>query len=116
NSVLKWNIPGFSYIVLASSLDIWHSQPLKDRAFNLFSFPKTMVGPITSALDHKATPPESLVIYKVALIGVLKAFILLNLWRMAFTAPAWQDLASPVDYLWFGIWNYVNLYLEFSGA
>lgn len=116
NSVLKWNIPGFSYIVLSSSLDIWHSQNLKDRAFNLFSFPKIMVGPITSALDHKAPPPEQTIIYKVALLGVFKAFILLNLWRMVFAGPAWQSLTTPVDYLWFGIWNYVNLYLEFSGA
>src|SRR5690606_35933448 len=23
---------------------------------------------------------------------------------------------GPLDYLWFGGWNYVNLYLEFSGA
>lgn len=128
----KWVIPGFSYLVLSSSLDLWmrlnpeKSLPnenllpgvptWKDRAYNLLSFPKLAVGPITSVKDHWDPPPATEFIFKTIFFGILKAFILVNLWRQFVPAPVWAELHSPLAFLWFGLWNYVNLYLEFSGA
>jgi len=122
HDLAKWHIPGFSYIALSSSLDLWmrlnssESPSAKERAFNLLSFPKLAVGPITSAQDHEKAPPQTEQIFRVAFFGILKAFILVNLWRQLLPAPNWADLHSPLEFLWFGLWNYVHLYLEFSGA
>jgi D-alanyl-lipoteichoic acid acyltransferase DltB (MBOAT superfamily) len=128
----KWNIPGFSYLVLSSSLDLWmrlnpeKSLPnenlrpgvpsWKDRAVNLLSFPKLAVGPITSVKDHWDPPPATEKIFRVIFFGVLKAFIGVNLWRQFVPAPAWAELHSPLEFFWFGLWNYVHLFLEFSGT
>lgn len=123
HALLKLNIPGFSYLVLSSSLDLRlrlqsmdGSPNARERAFNLLSFPKLIVGPITSVKDHWAPAPSTEMIFKVIFFGVLKAFILVNMWRQFVPAPVWADLTGPLDYFWFGLWNYVHLYLEFSGA
>lgn len=119
NQYFKWNIPGFSYLVLASSLDLRGGEPwpgLKARAFSLFSFPKTVVGPISGARDHvDVRVPES-EIFSVAFWGIMKAFIAVNLWRRYVPGLQWDQLHTYRDYAYFGLWNYVNLYLEFSGT
>ncbi len=119
----KLNIPGFSYIVLSSSLDLFRriesgvDSGLGNRLFNLCSFPKIIVGPITAADSHLVAPSWPVQrVALVALIGLLKAFVLVNLWRQLLPAPIWSNLSSPMDFLWFGLWNYVHLYLEFSGV
>lgn len=118
-----WNIPGISYLVLSSSLDLWMrlnegapAIPRFARAFNLISFPKLAVGPITAAKEHWAQPPGTEQIFRVILFGLMKAFVLVNLWRSFVPSPTWGTLHTPLDFLWFGFWQYVHLYLEFSGT
>lgn len=121
NHVLHWRIGGFSYLVLASSMDLWFrlngvDLSLKERFLNLVSFPKTAVGPITSADEHRTMLIDAERVAKIAIMGIFKGFILVNMWRMYVPMPMWSTLVSPLDYFWFGLWNYVHLYLEFSGA
>ncbi len=117
---LKLNVTGFSYMVLGSSLDLWWrlKTPIafKDRFFNLVSFPKALVGPIASAKDHarKEIPLEP--VAKLTLIGIIKGFVLVNLWRQYVPGLQFYEINGVADAAWFGIWNYVHLYLEFSGA
>jgi len=119
--LFKGHITGFSYLVLSSSIDIWlrvkgDEIVFRERLLNLMSFPKTLVGPITSAKEHRPAQVDLERLSKVALIGLLKVFVLVNLWRQYVPAPVWESLSQPHEYLWFGFWNYVHLYLEFSGA
>jgi alginate O-acetyltransferase complex protein AlgI len=116
----RLNVPGFSYLVLASSLDLWlrvngEKLAFKERFLSLISFTKTVVGPIASAKEHRPREVEAGFIAKIALFGILKGFLLVNMWRTYVPAPAWAELQSVTDYAWFGLWQYVHLYLEFSG-
>lgn len=114
NQALNWNIPGFSYLTLSSSRDLAGAN-LKGRALNLLSFAKVTVGPISAAREHA---PVHIDIDRIAFTGIkgfAKGFIFVNIWRLVFQQPVWSELYSPSGYFWFGLWNYVNLYLEFSG-
>jgi hypothetical protein len=116
------NVPGigFSYFALASAWNLsdmtFPGEGLRLRAVDLLSFPKAAVGPIASFRQHEdlpTIPPEA---WRYGFIGLLKAHLLASLWRQAFSSPLWAATGTPLDYLWFGLWNYVNLYLEFSGT
>lgn len=118
--IFHWNITGFSYLVLASSLDIWwhfkgERVSFLDRLTGLLSFPKTLVGPIAAGKEHQRVRVSHENIARLALFGILKGFVLVNIWRAYVPAPIWGELLNVGDYLWFGLWQYVHLYLEFSG-
>lgn len=118
--IFHWNITGFSYLVLASSLDVWwglngEKTGFRDRLTGLLSFPKTLVGPIAAGKDHRPVQIAPEKIARLALIGILKGFVLVNIWRAYVPAPVWGELGTVLDYFWFGLWQYVHLYLEFSG-
>ena len=118
-------IVGASYLILAASLDLvdgksllWQKGFLKKSFFNLVSFPKASMGPIQSAQDHfensSFEPKINLAALKVGL-GTLKVFILLPLFRDTYTIPFFKGSQLALDFLGFGLWNYIILYLEFSG-
>lgn len=115
-------ITGVSYIVLAASLDLWarvrrpESFWARDALLNLVLFPKVVVGPIAGIESHSPRVRGASEIAFLGLGGAVKALLLTSLFREYFPAPDWGSLVSVADYLWFGLWNYIHLYLEFSGA
>lgn len=118
-------IVGGSYIILAASLDlvlgfnkIWDKGFLKETALNLMAFPKSSMGPIQSSADHLKDTNRQVNYPKTThkiVLGTLKLFILLPLFRAAFTTPFFQDQFTVLNFLGFGLWNYIILFLEFSG-
>lgn len=126
NHLLKKPIVGGSYVILAASLDlvsgykdVWDKNRLKISLFNLLSFPKSSLGPIQDGEFHWAPGHEGDLKKQAAgkvFLGILKVFVLLPLFREFFPEPFMAKETAVVNFFGFGLWNYIILYLEFSGV
>lgn len=117
---------GFSYIVLGVAADLHVSQKfafinarrISDQWFNLLSFPRILVGPIVSLVHLEE--PDRLRGLKRILLGIFKSLGLLSFFRFYVSTPQIADAAMSgqgvLSFLKLGLWHYLDLYLEFSGA
>lgn len=117
---------GLSYLILGASLDLKSSSPnnqnflswLIDHAVNMLSYPRMLVGPISVGVRVQPQPLAS-AHYRI-LKGIAKTLIILPLFRKydfnLNEAPSLSLLSMSSVYLKLGLWHYVDLYLEFSGA
>jgi hypothetical protein len=119
---LKRRVPGFSYVVLAGSLDLFAALNFpsqvswRESLLNLTYFPKMFVGPIADSRNFRPEAGAYERSFPLALAGIIKLFVILPLFTAEFAPPKWTELTSVAGYFGFGLWNYVNLYLEFSGS
>jgi alginate O-acetyltransferase complex protein AlgI len=120
--VFALKIGGYSYLVLSASLDLalfinkgiglshWFLSWV-----NLTSFPKSSIGPIASLQNHETTTINLELASKWIVKGLVKIMIILPLFREYLKVDLFKLNIPILDTLLFGLWNYCNLYLEFSG-
>jgi alginate O-acetyltransferase complex protein AlgI len=116
--IFHWEITGFSYVVIAASMDVVLQKKnlYKIRASfdNLLSFPKTLIGPIANLNQHQDRTVDNEGYYFL-FKGILKAFLLSNIYRQYLPLEDFQQYGHNVNFVLLGLWQYINLYLEFSG-
>ena len=121
------NTIGLSYIILGASLDLKLTPTSDNLSFsnwfikhtvNVLSYPRMLVGPILTDVNVEIRQLDS-AHYRI-IKGLIKTLIILPLFRkfdFHLQSTVHLDFLSiSLDYLKLGLWHYVDLYLEFSGA
>lgn len=114
---------GLSYICLITAQSLL-KQNLDLKSFakyqfqNVFVFPKLLVGPIDPIDETSSEKIE--VDFRRIVIGIIKVLIFLPLWRQLrhdydINSFNWT-IHGISTFLFIGVWHYVDLYFEFSGA
>ena len=114
---------GLSYICLIVSQNLLEQNMnlisfARHQFQNIFVFPKLLVGPIDIINESHIEKLE--IDFKRILLGIIKLLIFLPIWRdidhnYEISLFAWNT-EQLFKFAFIGVWHYVDLYVEFSGA
>lgn len=117
---------GLSYLLLAISMDVQYLNLNWKRYLIAFirvsSFPKAFMGPISNFRGHHRITVSSSFAARLFLVGIFKAFVVTTFlskyfpedYAMKYFSNHWTS-NSVILFFLSGLWNYFNLFFQFSG-